>query len=50
MFEVRGGLFCEVSSVAPHKTSDVFLVPLSTGFLYELKMVKSFFVKSLEKF
>ena len=45
MFEVRGGLVCEVSFVIPHKPSDVFLVPLSTGVLSELKMVKSFFVK-----
>ena len=46
---MRGGLGCEVSSFAYHKPSDVFLVPLSIGVLYELKIGTSFFVKSAEK-
>ena len=35
--------------VTPYKTSDMFLITLSTGFLYELKIVTSFFLKSAEK-
>ena len=47
---VRGGLGCKVSIVTSYKSSDVLLVPLSTGVLSELKMMASFFVKSAEQF
>ena len=50
MVAVRGGSGFEVSIVTSHKLLDVFLVPLSTGFLSELKMVTYFFVKIAEKF
>ena len=45
-----GGLGSEFSIVTPHKPSDVFLIPFSTGFLSELKMVTSFFLKIAEQF
>ena len=45
MVAVRGGSGCEFSNVTSHKPLDVFLVPLSTGVLSELKMVMSFFGK-----
>ena len=40
---------CEVPNVTSHKPLDVLLVPLSTGVLSELKMMMSFFVKSVEQ-
>ena len=49
MVVVGGGSGCEVSNMKSHKPSGVFLVPLSTGVLSELKMVTSFFVKSVEQ-
>ena len=49
MVSVGGGSGCEVLIVEPHKPSDVFLVPLSTGVLYEFKMVTYLFVKSAEQ-
>ena len=49
MVTVGGGSGCEVFIVTSHKPSDVFLVPLSTGVLSELKMGTSFFVKSAEQ-
>ena len=49
MVSVGGGSGCEVLIVEPHKPSDVFLVPLSTGVLSELKIVTSFLVKSVEQ-
>ena len=46
MVAVRGGSGCELSIVISHKPSYVFLVPLNTVFLSELKIVTSLFVKS----
>ena len=40
---------CDDLVVTYHKPSDVFLITLSAGFLYGLKMVTYFFVKSAEK-
>ena len=45
---MRGGSGCEVSILASHKPSGVFLVTLSTEVLSELKMMTYFFVKSAE--
>ena len=50
MVAVIGGLGSEFSIVTPHKPSDMFLIPFSTGFLSELKMVTSFFLKIAEQF
>ena len=47
---MKDGSGCEVSIVTSHKPSDVLLITLSTGVLYELKIVTSFFVKSAEQF
>ena len=47
---VRYFLVCDYFIVTPHKPSDVFLIPLSTGVLSELKIVTLFFVKSEEKY
>ena len=49
MVAVRCVSGCEDLSVTYHQSSDVFLIPLSTGVFYELKMVKSFFVKNAEQ-
>ena len=50
MAVVIGGLGFEVSIVESHKPLVVFLIPLSTGVLSELKMMTSFFVKIAEQF
>ena len=47
---MRGGLGYEVSIVIYHKPADVFPITLSVELLSELKMLMSFFVKSVEKF
>ena len=46
---VRDVLGCGDLIFTPHKSSDVFLILLSTGVFSELKMVMSFFLKSAEK-
>ena len=49
MVVLIGGSVCEVSIITSHKPSYLFLIPLSTGVLSELKMVTSFLVKSVEQ-
>ena len=46
---VRYVLVCNDLIFTSHNPSDMFLITLSTGLLYELKIVTSFFVKSADK-
>ena len=49
MVVARGVSGCEYLIVTPYKPSDMLLIMLSTGVLYELKMVTFFFVKISEQ-
>ena len=49
MVSVKGGSGCEILIVTSYKPSDVLPILFSTGFLFELKIVASFFVRIVEQ-